>query len=379
MPSQFDFDRWVQSLEQAPYLSLDFFGNSLAHYLLIIVLVAAVYLITGLISWFFKFYVKRVIKKTENDLDDLIFRLVHRSIRFVLVLATLYIGVRTLTLPEVVNTFTARAVFVLFTLKITWELQFVLVYLIDRYLEPMAMRHKGFIRAVAPPLLRVSKVILWTLAVLLIINNLGYDITSVVAGLGIGGLAFALAAQETLANAFGSLSMLTDDTLDEGDWIAVSDVEGTVEEVGLRSTKIRTSEDSLVTVPNKVMASNVVRNSSRRHMRLVDMDLLIHPDVSNLELEKVVKEMNAVLKRNKHVETESARVHLNGFEAGLLRIGVFYYVQDSKTFREFLDIRQALLMRLKLALETSSAKLAHPTQNIILEKNEPKRKTKKSK
>lgn len=112
------------------------------------------------------------------------------------------------------------------------------------------------------PLYGVSCFIVWSLAFLLIISNLGYDITSLITGLGVGGIAVALAAQETLSNAFGSLSLLSDKAFRVGDQIKMDHYRGTVVKIGLRSTKIRTDKGTLVLIPNKMMAANPVENLS---------------------------------------------------------------------------------------------------------------------
>lgn len=112
------------------------------------------------------------------------------------------------------------------------------------------------------PLYGISHFTVWSLAFLLIISNLGYDITSLITGLGVGGIAVALAAQETLSNAFGSLSLLSDKVFRVGDQIKIDHYRGTVIKIGLRSTKIRTDKGTFVLIPNKMMAANPVENLS---------------------------------------------------------------------------------------------------------------------
>lgn len=113
------------------------------------------------------------------------------------------------------------------------------------------------------PLFSASKFLIWALALLVILSNLGYNISSLIAGLGITGIALALAAQETLSNAFGSLAILADKPFKIGDKIRVADFEGTVLTIGLRSTSIQTEKGSIVTIPNKMVASLPVENLNK--------------------------------------------------------------------------------------------------------------------
>jgi MscS family membrane protein len=347
-----------------PLLQIELFENTLAHYVLVVTIVLAVYLVSKLITWFIEKHARRYAKRTENTLDDMVLSSIHRSITFMLVLAAFYFGVKSLSLPESVDLFTMRAVFILFTLKVAQELQHFAYFCVKAYLAPLARKQKGLTKTFLPPITRIIKIVIWSLAILLIVSNMGYDVSSLIAGLGIGGLALALAAEKTLSNVFGSFTLLADQPFKVGDWVSVENYEGTVIDVGMRSTRIETIDLSVVSIPNSTMASAVIENVSTRSMMNVSQVLNFPYETSLTQIRDLIKALERMLRRDPDVEKSSLRVRFTEFGDSALKIEVFYYITDTSSYDRMLEIRERINLKIKDTVEKIGVDLIYPTRSL---------------
>jgi MscS family membrane protein len=176
------------------------------------------------------------------------------------------------------------------------------------------------------PFVRVGlQLLVMAFTVVIVVQEWGYDVSALVAGLGLGGLAFSLAAQDTVANLFGFSMIVGDRPFVVGDTIKTADVEGVVERVGLRSTRIRQSDQALVTVPNKTLANSVIMNWSRLGKRLIKFTLRLPLKTDRREIERVVTAVREMLEIRPPVEADSIGVHFVGFAADALEIEVTCY------------------------------------------------------
>jgi MscS family membrane protein len=371
MPQEINFDHLALSYLDGipwaqPLLELSYFDNSLAAYLTVVLVVLCVYLIAKLITFLLEQYVKHFADRTENKLDDLVLKIMHRSVTFILVLAAVYFGVKSLSLSDGIDNFVVKAVFILFTLKIARELDVFLAFVVESYLTPIAKKQKGFAKTFIPPMLRFTKLVVWTLAGLLIISNLGYNVTSLIAGLGIGGLALALAAQETLSNAFGSIAILTDQPFKVGDWVHLAEYEGEIVDVGMRSTKIKTIDLSIVSVPNTTVAAGIVENYSKRKARKVGQVFSLTYNTPVKKIKEFIKTVEGILKKDKDVETETLRVNFKNFGESALEFEALYYVTDMTSYARYLDIRERINLKIKESTEKIGVEMAFPTQSLYI-------------
>ena len=217
------------------------------------------------------------------------------------------------------------------------------------------------------PLVRkVLKFVLVLLAALFILQNLNVNIGSLLAGLGLGGLAIALAAKDTLANMFGSLMIFTDRPFQIGDWVALNGIEGTVEEVGFRSTRIRTFYKSLVTVPNSTVASATIDNLGERTFRRLKMTLGLTYSTTPDQIEAYVEGLRAILQDNPAVVRDAYEVHFHGFGESSLNVLIYCFL-DVPNWSEELQQRQALFLQFMRLAEALGVSFAFPTQSLHIE------------
>jgi MscS family membrane protein len=183
----------------------------------------------------------------------------------------------------------------------------------------------------------------------------------VLTGLGVGGIAVAFAAQKTLENLFGGVMIISDQPIRVGDYCRAGDFQGTVEDIGLRSTKLRTLNRTVVSVPNGQLATMSLENFTLRDKILCRHKLQLRYDTSADQLRYIIAEITKVLYEHPKVETATARVRFTGFQDSALEFEVFAYVLET-VYENFLAIQEDILLRCIDIVETSGTTFAFPSQ-----------------
>jgi MscS family membrane protein len=212
---------------------------------------------------------------------------------------------------------------------------------------------------------RLLAALIVVIAVLSILGILGFNLTTVLAGLGIGGIAIAFAAQKTLENLFGGISVLADEVIRVGDYCRFADRAGTVEDISLRSTRVRTDARTELSIPNGTLATMSIENFTRRNKILFNPVLSIRYDTTGDQLRYLLAEVRRILYQHPMVESGSASIRFANFDPSALRLEIVSYVltQDSN---EFAAVREDLLLRIMQVVERSGTGFAFPTQTLYL-------------
>jgi MscS family membrane protein len=212
---------------------------------------------------------------------------------------------------------------------------------------------------------RIIKAVVVIMALFLILGVLGFNMSTALAGVGIGTLAVGFGAQQTIANLFGGVSVLGDEVIRVGDVCKFGDRTGTVEDIGLRSTRVRTDERTLLAIPNGTVATINVENLSRRDKMLFKTVLGLHVETSAEQLRSVLSEIRRVLASNPKIETNTIRVRLIELASSSLNVELFCYVL-TQDFNEFAAVRENLLLAIMKFVEDSGTNLASPSQTLYL-------------
>jgi MscS family membrane protein len=212
---------------------------------------------------------------------------------------------------------------------------------------------------------RLIKALVMIVAALAILGRIGFNLTTVLAGLGIGGIAIAFAAQKTLENLFGGISVLADEVIRVGDTCRFGDQVGTVEDISLRSTRIRTPERTELSIPNGALAAMNVENLTRRDKILFNPTLRIRLETSPDQLRYLLAELRRMLYEHAKIEHESARIRFAGIDNSALNLEVFSYVL-TRDFNEFAAVREDVLLRIMQIVETSGSGLAFPSSIVYM-------------
>ena len=212
---------------------------------------------------------------------------------------------------------------------------------------------------------RVLKAAIFVLAIFTVLGTLGFNLTTPLAGLGIGGIAVAFAAQKTLENLFGGVSLLGDEVIRIGDVCRFGDRTGTVEDISLRSTRIRTPDRTELSIPNGSLATMNVENLSRRDKFLFNTKLGLRYETSPDQVRYVLVQVRRLLYEHPKVETDGARNRFIAFDASALTLEIFCYIL-TRDNDEFLAIREDLLLRIMDIVDAAGSGFAFPSQTVYL-------------
>lgn len=221
---------------------------------------------------------------------------------------------------------------------------------LDKILEPFVSQGLRFI------------IIALTFSI--VVSVFGFNINGFVAGLGIGGLAFALAAQDAIANLFGGFVILTEKPFRLDDWIETPSVEGIVEDITFRSTRVRTFGQGLVTVPNATLSNEPITNWSAMGKREVSFNLTVTYDTPIQKIEKVVDRVDALLKANPEIHPETIFVAFNDYKENGAEI-MLYYFTNTISWGEYLDVREAMNFEILRIIEEEDVSIAIPARRVF--------------
>jgi MscS family membrane protein len=222
-------------------------------------------------------------------------------------------------------------------------------------------KYHGFASSVLPLAARVVKIVIGVAALAAVLSSWGYNTTTILAGMGIGGVALALAAQKTIENLFGGVAMITDRPVAVGDFCRFGNQVGTVEDIGLRSTRIRTLDRTLLTVPNGEFSTMTLENFSKRDKMWFHLTLNLRRNTSPEQVRELLGSITASLKKHPKVEMGPLPVRFIGVGTYSLDLEIFVYVL-TPVYDEFLQIQQELLLWILDAVEAAGTALALPTQ-----------------
>ncbi|MEA2049104.1 MAG: mechanosensitive ion channel family protein, partial [Campylobacterota bacterium] len=216
-------------------------------------------------------------------------------------------------------------------------------------------------------ILKIVKVLIAGIGLGAMLQVWGINVTALVASLGLGGLAFALAAKDTASNMFGSFALLADKSIRIGEWIKVGGVEGTVEDIGMRTTKIRSFQKSLITVPNQIVSNSPIENFSRRGIRRIKMRIGLTYSTRADQIENIVKEIKTMLQAHEGIsKKDTLLVNFESFGDSALNIFIYTFTSTSN-WERYLNIRENIHINIMKIVEENHSSFAFPSQSIYLE------------
>jgi len=306
---------------------------------------------------------RKLTARTKTDLDEKLLEVLRGPVKAAVFLVMLNVGIRMFQWPEWAEMILAT----LFTVAIAGIITYLILKLVDLLLG--YVRSKFFAgdadlsKLLLPILGRSVKVFIIVIAALTTAQYLGLPITSVIAGLGIGGIAVALAAQNTLANVFGTITILADRPFRAGERVQIDKYDGTVESIGLRSTRIRTLEGHVVTVPNKMVADSAINNVSLRPTIRQLITISLTYDTKPQKMQEAITTLREIFQ--KHPLTHDAWIYWKDYAASSLDIFVVYWCK-STVFKEFLQAMEEINLEIKRRFDAAGLDFAFPTQTIHL-------------
>jgi small-conductance mechanosensitive channel len=346
-----------------------FLGNPLRAWLQAAAAFVGVLMVLPLVRRFVIARVRRIRAEDRPPWADLVLLLITRTRALWILVAAMYAGERLLDLPDRVERFSTVVIVIVAWLQAAvWGvamIEFLLRKRQARLLGEGATRQSGSISV----LMFVARVVLFGLATLLALDNLGVNITALVAGLGIGGIAVALAVQTILGDLLASLSITLDKPFEEGDWLRIDDLEGTVEHIGVKSTRLRSVSGEQIVLSNADLLKSRVRNMGRMPERRALFQFGVAYETPPKKLAEVAHIVERAVEGVPGTRFEYCK--LRGFGESALQFEVVYFVPKPTTARnKFLDIGDEVNRRIHAAFAEHGIDFAYPTRNVIVRRTE---------
>jgi MscS family membrane protein len=341
-----------------------YFGNTVAQYLGFFACIIAGIIVGKIFYYISKGFLRRVSQKSKTKFDDYLIDIIEEPIVLLIVTLGIYSGSLFLTLDEVGLKVFDNIVFVLIAMTITWFIVRIIDLLIRLYLEPLIEKSESKLDDQILPIVRKSlRAVIFILAFIIVLSNLGYDVLSVLAGLGIGGLAFALAAQDTVKNILGGVTIFWDKPFQINDWVDIKGKSGSISEVGLRTTRLKTVGGTTVVIPNSHVADSMIENFSTRTSRRMTLTIGLTYETNANKMEEAMEIIKKSIADVNGIDSDKTETRFVNFGAFSLDLEVVYWITDMSNWKMIIH---EVNMGLKRSLDNAGVDMAFPTETHYL-------------
>ncbi len=347
-------------------LEYELWGNTLESWGISILIIVGAVVVVKLISLFSRKVLKPFITRTPNHLDNVIYYSLESPIKFAVMLLGIWIAIHRLVYPDNFVKTIDNAYRILIVLDITWVFARLIGGLLEIYLrkESTGQTHK-----MMPIIKRTALVLIWIIGIVMALSNIGVNISALLGTLGIGGIAFALAAQDTVKNIFGAFTIFTDKPFNIGDTIRVDSFEGTVIDVGARSTKIMDYDKRIITFPNyKITDANIINISSEPRRRVV-LNLGLTYDTTPEKMKEALDILKAIPERVENVSSnpsDTTAVFTNYADSALVIMYIYFIEKQG----DILGVTSNMNMEILSSFNKAGLEFAFPTQTVYIQKDE---------
>jgi small-conductance mechanosensitive channel len=340
-----------------------FFGNSLWQWAIAGAIAIGVLIVLLFLRSLVRAQYDRLAKTPHKELIELPLQVVSRTTTLFIVIAALFAGLQAVVLPLKLAALSVT----IFTIAAFWQAGLWATTFVLGSLQRRAERDMATDRAALGTLGIIgfiARVTIWAFVLLLTLENLGIQIRPLLAGLGIGGIAVALALQNVLGDLFASLAITLDRPFVVGDALAVDDFNGTVEYIGVKSTRLRSLSGEQIIIPNANLMSSRMRNHSRLRERRVVLTISVSQETSATKLAGIPKLLRSLIEE--HQDTRFDRAHLAKIAQASFDFEAVYFV-TTPDYNRHMDIQQAIILRLLETFERDDIAIAYPNQRLTLD------------
>lgn len=342
-------------------LTQTYYGNTLQSWLLALTIIFLSVVLGRVIYWVFKKFVRIFTSKTKTSLDDIVVDMVEEPAVFVVVVMGVWFALKSLTLPETMTTIISNSYQVIIALLVGWLLSRLFDALYREYMIPLAEKTENDLDDQLMPIVSKGvKMIIWVMAIIIGLNNAGYDVAALIAGLGIGGLALAMAAKDTVSNIFGGFTIFADQPFKINDRIKIAGYDGVVTEIGVRSTRLKTLEGRIVTMPNSKFADAPVENISWEPSRKVKITLGLTYDTTPEKMQLAMDLLSQISEANQQTE-EKVTIGFTDFGDFSMNIMFIYYICKGE---DIMNTQTAINMEILKKFNDAGLEFAFPTQTL---------------
>ncbi len=339
-----------------------FYGNTIFAWLQALAIIVGALIVGKTVYWIFQNVARRLTQKTDTKLDDIILDMIEEPIVVILTVFGFGIAFNTLSFEsEGVAAFIANAMTAAITLSVAWLFVRLIDSLIGEYLVPLADRTESDLDDQLLPIVRkAAKIGIWIVGIIVALNNAGYDVAALLAGLGVGGLALAIAAQDTVANIFGGATIFADRPFVIGDRVKVGGYDGVMREIGIRSSRLETRDGAIVTMPNSKFTSSAVENVSQGIGRRIVNTLGLTYDTTPEKMEKAIEILREIADNNEGVD-EDVKISFSSWGDFAMGIRFAFFVKPDAHFR---NTENAVNLEILRRFTAEGLEFAYPTQTL---------------
>lgn len=347
-------------------LEYQLWGNSLETWGISILFIVGAIVIVKLISLISKKFLKPLVTRTTNRLDDVIYYSLEEPIKFAIILLGVWIAIHRLVYPDNFVKVVDNAYGILIVLNITWIFARLSGGLLQVY---WGHRAKGQATKMMPIIKRTILVVVWIIGIVMALSNVGVNISALLGTLGIGGIAFALAAQDTVKNIFGAFTILTDKPFSIGDTIRIDSFEGTIVDVGVRSTKMMDYDKRIITFPNYKITDASIINISSEPMRRVVLKLGLTYDTTPEKMKEALEILRGLPAKVKDASSNpsDAVANFSDYTDSALVITFMFYIEKQG---DILGVASNMNMAILTAFNEAGLEFAFPTRTVYIQNDE---------
>jgi MscS family membrane protein len=343
------------------FLEKEFYHNTVQQWVISIGIILGAVILAKIVLWISSNIFKKVTAKTKSKLDDLLIDMLEEPVMLGIIVLGFFVGMQRLEFTDGFYAFLQKVYHILITINFTWLIARTIDAFIREYLAPYVQKSEGDLDDQLLPIVRKGlRTAIWALGIIVALNNAGYDVGALIAGLGIGGIAFAMAAKDSVANIFGGFTVFTDKPFKIGDRIKLEGFDGTVTEIGVRSTRLKTLEGRIVTIPNLKFTDSIIENVSLEPNRKVVLNLGLIYDTTPEQLELGISLLKSINDNNPNTEAD-ALISFNAFGDFSLGILFIYYITAGQ---DILQTQTAINLAILKQFNTNKLEFAFPTQTL---------------
>lgn len=308
--------------------------------------------------------VMRIVRKTKINALSNIFLAFQKPMEWFFTLLGFYFAIS--YYPYIHGSFLNKFISAAFIVLVTWGLVSLSSSSSNLFRKINEKTDINIDEILIPLLSRTLQFIIVAIAATIILQQFGYSIEGLIAGLGLGGLAISLAAKDALANFLGGIVIISEKPFTIGDWILTPSVEGTVEDISFRSTKIRTFADALVSVPNNQLANESITNWSKMNKRRITFNLSLDYETSREKMESIIQRIENLLKNHPDIHQETIFVRFDEYKESSLDI-LLYFFTKTTVWGEYLKVKEEINYQILDIVREEGAEFAYPTRKLYIE------------
>jgi MscS family membrane protein len=340
-----------------------FYGNTIQEWLISLAIIVGALILNKIIILLNKHVIQRITSKTKSRVDDILFKMLQAPVLFGIILASIWVAANRLNLDKDIVNIIDKSYKILIVINITWFVARLTRALIEEFwvLEADKNNHKRIDSHMIILIRRIIIGAIWAIGFVMALNNVGVNISALLGTLGIGGLAFALAAQDTLKNIFGGLTIFTDKPFKHGDRILVNGVDGFVEDIGIRSIRIRTLEKKLVTIPNSKISDAAIENITAEPMKRVLLKLGLSYETKPEKMKEALDILKSIPQKIKETDKKECVAFFSDYKEYSLEVTYIYFIKKEADIPSTISKVNAEILESFCA---AGIEFAFPTQTI---------------